>query len=177
MKFIDTKLTGVKIIKPIIHKDERGYFFESFRANLFNQNNIATKFVQVNRSSSKQGVLRGLHYQYKHPQGKLISVLSGCVYDVAVDIDPQSPTFCQWVGIEISAENKKMFWIAPGYAHGFYVLSDRAEFLYQCTDYYYPEYEKSIAYNDSIINIAWPLIDNAEPILSKKDRLAKNIIV
>ena len=173
MNFRDTELDGVKIIDPIVHGDERGYFFESFRSNHFAEKGIDFNLVQVNRSSSRQGVLRGLHYQNPNPQGKLISVLKGCVFDVAVDIDPTSATYKKWVGVEISAENKRLLWIAPGYAHGFYVLSTDAEFSYYCTDYYHPESENSIAWNDPSIGIEWPLLVDEHPILSAKDSAAK----
>lgn len=131
---------------------------------------INKPFVQDNLSRSKQGVLRGLHFQHKHPQGKLVSVLKGRVFDVAVDIRENSPTFAQWVGVELTEENKRQFWVPEGFAHGFIVLSDSADFYYKCTDYYYPEYEKSIRYDDPTIAVQWPA--HLEPQLSPKDQAA-----
>lgn len=142
---------------------------ETFRDDDFKKNVSDLSFVQDNHSKSTQGILRGLHYQIKQPQGKLVRVISGKVFDVAVDLRNSSPTFGKWVGIMLSAENKLMFWVPPGFAHGFYVISPEAEFVYKCTDYYAPEYERSIKWNDPSINIQWPIIPGIIPLLSKKD--------
>ncbi len=152
--------------------DERGFFFESFNQTKF-ETAIGRKvdFVQDNHSRSAKGVLRGLHYQIQQPQGKLVRVTSGAVFDVAVDIRKSSPTFGQWAGVELNAENHRQLWVPAGFAHGFVVLSDTADFLYKTTDYYAPEFERSIAWNDSAIGIQWPI--QGEPSLSAKDRQAK----
>ncbi len=161
------------IIEPTVFGDDRGFFMETFRESFFNEVGIEGPFVQDNHSSSVRGVLRGLHYQTKQPQGKLVRVISGEVYDVAVDLRKGSPTFGQHVGEYLSAENKKMFWVAPGFAHGFLVTSERAEFVYKCTDYYAPEYERSLLWNDPALNIHWPI--DGEPELSQKDRDASTL--
>ncbi len=145
---------------------------ETFRREFFQANVAPVDFVQDNHSSSVRGVLRGLHYQVKRTQGKLVRVIAGRVFDVAVDLRKSSPYFGQWAGATLSAENKEMLWIPPGFAHGFYVLSEHAEFVYKCTDYYAPEYERSILWNDPDIGIDWPLSDNFLPILSEKDKNA-----
>ncbi|HHX3463860.1 TPA: dTDP-4-dehydrorhamnose 3,5-epimerase [Legionella pneumophila] len=172
MNVMETKIPGVKIIEPSVHGDGRGYFYESFQAKRY-QDLVGIKdhFVQDNFSRSQKGVLRGLHCQSQQAQGKLVSVLAGEVFDVAVDIRLGSPTFGQWVGVILSGENKKQFWIPKGFAHGFYVLSDVADFTYKCTDYYHPESEFSIHYLDPQLAIDWPL---GEPVqLSPKDAAAK----
>jgi len=162
------------LIEPKVFKDERGFFFESYQKERFNKENIAFDFVQDNHSRSKQGILRGLHYQIQQPQGKLVRVVHGEVFDVAVDIRKGSATFGQWAGDFLSAENKRMLWVPPGFAHGFYVTSPEAEVLYKATDYYAPEWERTISWNDSDINIEWPL--NGEmPILSAKDQAGKSL--
>ncbi|MBF0257177.1 MAG: dTDP-4-dehydrorhamnose 3,5-epimerase [Gammaproteobacteria bacterium] len=169
MKVIDTAIPEVKIIEPRVFGDERGFFFESFNRRQFEQAiGIEANFVQDNHSRSAQHVLRGLHYQIQQPQGKLVRVVSGRVFDVAVDIRQGSPSFGQWVGVELSAENHRQFWVPPGFAHGFVVLSETADFLYKTTDYYAPEYERCIRWNDPQIGIHWPL--QAEPQLSAKDQ-------
>lgn len=169
MNVIQTILPGVLILEPRVFGDERGFFFESFnQKTLAERAGIATPFVQDNHSRSARNVLRGLHYQIRQPQGKLVRVTAGEVYDVAVDIRKSSPTFGKWVGASLSAENKRMMWVPPGFAHGFLVLSDYAEFLYKTTDYYAPEFERSIAWNDPDLAIDWPL--DAEPQLSAKDK-------
>lgn len=169
MNVIQTALPGVLILEPKVFGDERGFFFESFnQRTLAELAGITTPFVQDNHSRSAGNVLRGLHYQIRHPQGKLVRAIAGEVFDVAVDIRKSSPTFGKWVGVSLSAENKRMMWVPPGFAHGFLVLSDYAEFLYKTTDYYAPEFERSIAWNDPDIAIAWPL--GAEPQLSAKDK-------
>ncbi len=166
MKVIETKIPGVLIIEPKVFGDSRGFFLESFHADRYAEYGIESNFVQDNYSRSTKGVLRGLHYQKKYPQGKLVSVTSGIVFDVAVDIRQDSSTFGQWVGIILSADDHKQFYIPPGLAHGFCVLSETADFQYKCTDYYHPEDEASIRWNDPYIAIEWNI---SEPILSEKD--------
>ncbi|MEO5342088.1 MAG: dTDP-4-dehydrorhamnose 3,5-epimerase [Gammaproteobacteria bacterium SHHR-1] len=169
MKVIDTAIAEVKIIEPRVFGDERGFFFESFNRRQFEQAiGIEANFVQDNHSRSAQHVLRGLHYQIQQPQGKLVRVVSGQVFDVAVDIRQGSPSFGQWVGVELNAENHRQFWLPPGFAHGFVVLSETADFLYKTTDYYAPEHERCIIWNDPQIGIDWPL--PAAPRLSAKDQ-------
>jgi dTDP-4-dehydrorhamnose 3,5-epimerase len=164
-----TAVPDVLLIEPKVFGDARGFFFESYNGRAFAEaSGLDVDFVQDNHSRSARGVLRGLHYQIQQPQGKLVRVVAGAVFDVAVDIRKASPTFGKWVGIELSAENKKMIWVPPGFAHGFLVLSEVAEFLYKTTDYYAPNYERSIAWNDPDIGIAWPLA--GEPLLSTKDQ-------
>lgn len=169
MKISPTSIPDVVVIEPTVFGDDRGFFFESFNATQFRQA-IGTEFtfVQDNHSRSKRNVLRGLHYQIKQAQGKLMRVIAGEVFDVAVDIRKNAPTFGQWVGEILSAENKKQFWVPPGFAHGFLVLSETADFVYKTTDYYAPEHERCIAWNDPILNISWPI--KGAPELSKKDR-------
>lgn len=172
MKFIDTAIPDVKIIEPTVFGDERGFFMETFRQSLFEENCSTRPFVQDNHSKSRQGILRGLHYQINNPQGKLVRVVSGEVFDVAVDLRRSSATFGKWVGVLLSAENKRQLWVPEGFAHGFYVTSDSAEFVYKCTDYYAPEYDRSLRWNDPALNIQWPLVDNSQPQLSAKDENA-----
>ncbi len=169
MDIIDTGLRDVKILRPRVFGDDRGFFMETFRDKTFRDRVADFSFVQDNHSRSSRGVLRGLHYQILQPQGKLVRVISGQVFDVAVDIRKNSPAFGCWTGAVLSAENKEMFWVPPGFAHGFYVLSDSAEFVYKCTEYYAPEHERSILWNDPAIGIDWPLIDQRAPQLSSKD--------
>lgn len=172
MKVIDTKFPDVKIIEPNVFGDERGFFMETWQQKKFEElvTGKPTVFVQDNHSKSKKGILRGLHYQTENTQGKLVRVISGEVFDVAVDIRKNSPTFGQWVGVYLSAENKRQLWIPEGFAHGFYVTSDEAEFVYKCTDYYNPTTEYSILWCDESIGINWPYVET--PILSQKDQLA-----
>ncbi|WP_096084688.1 dTDP-4-dehydrorhamnose 3,5-epimerase [Agaribacterium haliotis] len=172
MKFIQTKIPEVVILEPQVFGDDRGFFMETFRASEFNEKCAPREFVQENHSSSAQGILRGLHYQIQNPQGKLVRVVKGSVYDVAVDIRKSSATFGQWVGVELSAANKRQLWVPEGFAHGFYVTSESAEFVYKCTNYYAPEYERSLLWNDSRLSIDWPLVDNQAPTLSEKDAQA-----
>lgn len=172
MKFIPTQIPDVILIEPKIFQDERGFFLESYQRNHFRAAGIDADFVQDNHSKSRQGTLRGLHYQIKHPQGKLVRVTSGEIFDVAVDLRRNSPTFGKWVGDFLSADNKKMLWVPAGFAHGFFVTSPSAELLYKATDYYTPEWERTIAWNDPTINISWP-IQNEGPVLSPKDRTGK----
>lgn len=169
MKVIPTEIPDVLIIEPQVYGDDRGFFLESFNQKDFREKTgVNTTFVQDNHSMSLKNVLRGLHYQIPNPQGKLVRVVNGSVFDVAVDARQSSPTFGQWVGCILSAENKRIFWVPEGFAHGFLVLSERAEFLYKTTNYYYPQYEKTIAWNDADLGIDWPL--DTPPILSPKDQ-------
>ena len=162
-----TGIAGVLLIEPKIFGDARGFFFESWNAQAFATAGIPAAFVQDNHSRSPRGVLRGLHYQIVQPQGKLVRVTAGAVYDVAVDLRRASPTFGRWVGERLSGENRRMLWIPPGFGHGFLVLSDSADFLYKTTDYYAPEHERVIAWNDPDLAIAWPL--SGAPTLSARD--------
>jgi dTDP-4-dehydrorhamnose 3,5-epimerase len=171
MKVIKTAIPEVLIFEPAVYGDDRGFFMESFNASVFReQTGLDREFVQDNHSRSTRGVLRGLHYQVKQPQGKLVRVTSGAVFDVAVDIRKSSPTFGQWVGVELSEENKRQLWVPEGFAHGFLVTSDTADFLYKTTDYWYPEHERSIVWNDPAIGITWPIQD--APTLADKDAKA-----
>lgn len=172
MEFVPTALPDVVMIKPKVFEDPRGFFMETYREDRFTSGGISQRFVQENHSASGMGVLRGLHYQIRQTQGKLVRVLSGEIFDVAVDIRRSSPTFGQWVGIILSAENKNQLWIPGGFAHGFFVISDRAEVVYKVTDYYAPEWERSILWNDPKIAIEWPL-NGIDPILSQKDVIGK----
>ena len=168
MKIIPTEIPDVLIIEPKVFGDERGFFFESFNKKTFEElTNVSVDFVQDNHSKSAKGVLRGLHYQIKQPQGKLVRVSQGEVLDVAVDLRKSSSTFGQWVGINLSAENKRQLWVPAGFAHGFVVLSKTAEFLYKTTDYYAPEYERCIRWNDTELAIDWQCSD--KPLVSEKD--------
>ena len=170
-KFTETKIKGVYIIEPKVFGDNRGYFMETYNKEHFAEAGLTMNFVQDNESSSSKGVLRGLHFQTKHTQGKLVRVTKGEVFDVAVDLRKGSPTYGQWEGVVLSAENKKQFYIPEGFAHGFLVLSDHAIFNYKCTDFYCPEGEGGVLWNDPYIGIEWPLdgIDNI--ILSEKDKV------
>jgi dTDP-4-dehydrorhamnose 3,5-epimerase len=172
MEIIKTAIPDVLIFKPKVWGDERGYFFESFRQQWFEDAGIAANFVQDNQSSSQKNVLRGLHYQIQKPQGKLVRVISGEVFDVAVDLRKSSPSFGQSVGVNLSDTNNLMLWIPPGFAHGFSVVSEHAELYYKCTEYYAPEYDRSLLWNDPALKIVWPL-SSAEPVLSPKDIAAK----
>ena len=168
MNVIDTEIPEVKIIEPKVFGDERGFFYESYNKRLFEEKTgIAREFVQDNHSRSSKGVLRGLHYQIRQPQGKLVRVTAGEVFDVAVDIRKSSPTFGQWAGVNLSAENKRQLWIPEGFAHGFLVLADKTEFLYKTTDYYAPAFERCIYWKDADLAIEWPCTD--EPLVSDKD--------
>ncbi|MBB1442439.1 dTDP-4-dehydrorhamnose 3,5-epimerase [Pseudoalteromonas sp. SG43-3] len=169
MKFIETNIPDVKIIEPQVFGDERGFFMETFRTELFNQHCGERTFVQENHSKSAHGILRGLHYQTQNTQGKLVRVTQGEVYDVAVDMRKSSPTFGQWVGVLLSAENKRQLWVPEGFAHGFYVTTETAEFVYKCTDVYNPNVEVSIKWDDPTLNIDWPLVEGKLPQLSAKD--------
>ena len=169
-KITKCEIEGLYILEPKVFYDDRGYFMETYNQNDFDELGLNMKFVQDNESKSKRGVLRGLHFQKKHPQGKLVRVINGSVYDVAVDIRKNSKTFGKWVGVELSEENKKQFYIPEGFAHGFLVLSEEAQFVYKCSDFYYPEDEGGIIYNDSTINISWPIPEDMEVVISEKDK-------
>jgi dTDP-4-dehydrorhamnose 3,5-epimerase len=172
MNITATALPEVLLIEPKVFGDDRGFFFESYNRRAFAEaTGIDVDFVQDNHSRSAKNVLRGLHYQIEQAQGKLVRVVAGEVFDVAVDLRRQSPNFGKWVGLNLSAENKRMMWVPPGFAHGFLVLSDAAEFLYKTTDYYAPQHERCIAWNDPDLAIEWPLA--GEPALSAKDQLGK----
>ena len=168
-QFLSLRIPDVILIEPEVFDDERGFFIESYQKERFATAGISYEFVQDNHSRSMQGVLRGLHYQIKKPQGKLIRVVAGEIFDVAVDLRKASATFGQWVEAYLSAENKKQIWVPPGFAHGFYVISEYAEVLYKATDYYAPQWERSILWNDPRIGIQWPLINGEQPNLSIKD--------
>ena len=169
MKFIETAIPDVKILEPTVFGDERGFFMETFRVDTFNEHCGERVFVQDNHSKSGHGILRGLHYQTENTQGKLVRVTSGEVYDVAVDMRESSPTFGQHVGVILSGDNKRQLWVPEGFAHGFYVMSESAEFVYKCTDFYAPEYEVSLKWDDESLDIKWPLRDGRQPALSTKD--------
>ena len=170
MNVIDTSIADVKIIEPKVFGDQRGFFLETFQQERYAEAGINLPFVRDNHSRSAKGVLRGLHYQKTKPQGKLVRVVSGEVFDVAVDIRKSSPTFGKWEGTILSAENKRQFWVPPGLAHGFLVLSDSADFEYKCTDYYDPADEGALKWNDPDVGIVWP--DSVQPMLSEKDSVA-----
>ncbi|WP_426110166.1 dTDP-4-dehydrorhamnose 3,5-epimerase [Massilia sp. PWRC2] len=172
MKIIPTSIPDVVILEPTVYGDARGFFYESFNERKFRElTGSDARFVQDNHSKSVKGVLRGLHYQLQQTQGKLVRVVAGAVFDVAVDIRKSSPTFGQWVGVELSSDNQRQLWVPPGFAHGFVTTSDSAEFLYKTTDYWAPEYERSILWNDPAIGIDWPM--DVEPQLSAKDKVGK----
>ncbi len=175
MKAIPTHLPDVIIIEPQVFNDARGFFMESYHLQKMTALGITAPFVQDNHSRSQQGTLRGLHYQIRQAQGKLVRVAYGEVFDVAVDLRRRSPTFGQWSGARLSADNKLMVWIPPGFAHGFYVLSDWADLLYKVTDFYAPEWERTLIWNDPQSNIDWPLINGQRPILSPKDAQGKRL--
>ncbi|NHC10117.1 dTDP-4-dehydrorhamnose 3,5-epimerase [Stutzerimonas degradans] len=172
MKIIETSIPDVLIIEPKVFGDERGFFYESFNAAAFEAaTGLKRQFVQDNHSKSQRGVLRGLHYQIQQPQGKLVRVVAGEVFDVAVDLRRSSPSFGRWTGVLLNAENKRQLWMPEGFAHGFVVLSETAEFLYKTTDYYAPEHERSLLWNDPELGIDWPL--DTPPQLSAKDQAGK----
>jgi dTDP-4-dehydrorhamnose 3,5-epimerase len=172
MQVIERALNGVVLMEPKVFGDARGFFLESFNRRVFTElTGVDRDFVQDNHSRSARGVLRGLHYQILQPQGKLVRVVAGAVFDVAVDLRRSSPTFGQWFGAELSADNKRVMWIPPGFAHGFLVTSDSAEFLYKTTDYWAPEHERSLMWNDPAVGVRWPV--EGEPLLSQKDRAGK----
>lgn len=167
MKVTPTAIPDVRLIEPRMFGDDRGFFFESWNARAFEDAGIGAVFVQDNHSRSRRGVLRGLHYQIEHAQGKLVRCVAGEVYDVAVDLRRSSPTFGRWVGVALSAANARMLWVPPGFAHGFVVLSDAADFLYKTTDYWHPEHERTLLWNDPALGIDWPL--SGAPVINAKD--------
>ncbi len=170
MQFRPMAISDVLLIIPDVKGDDRGFFMEVFQSRKFSEAGISAPFVQDNHSRSRQGVLRGLHYQINHTQGKLVRTIVGEIFDVAVDLRKSSPTFGEWVGTHLSAENKYQLWIPPGFAHGFYVLSDWADFLYKTTDFYAPEFERTLLWNDPDIGIQWPFLNGQSPVLSSKDQ-------
>jgi len=169
MQASPTRIAEIQIVSPEVLSDQRGFFFESYCKSDFESLGIGDEFVQDNQSGSSGGVLRGLHYQIKHPQGKLVRVVAGEIFDVAVDLRQGSPTFGDWIGVRLSAANRRMLWIPAGFAHGFYTISEWAEVVYKVTDYYTPEWERTLRWNDPQVNIDWPLMKGRDPILSKKD--------
>lgn len=175
MKVVSTSIADLLILEPEVFGDARGFFMESFNARTFaDVSGLEVDFVQDNHSRSQRGVLRGLHYQLSQPQGKLVRVVSGRVFDVAVDMRRSSPTFGRWAGVELSEENHRQFWVPAGFAHGFVVLSETADFLYKTTDYYAPEHERCLAWDDPAVGVEWPL-EGIEPLLSAKDRVGKSL--
>ena len=176
MNIIPTPLEGAFILEPKVFGDARGFFMESYnRRDFAEATGLDVDFVQDNHSRSRRGVLRGLHYQINQPQGKLVRAVRGAVFDVAVDIRRSSPTFGRWTGTELSEDNQRQLWIPPGFAHGFVVLSESADFLYKASDWYAPEHERGIAWNDPSIGVEWPLATIGEPLLSDKDRAAPTL--
>lgn len=173
MDFIPTRIPEVILIYPVVFGDERGFFMETYRQAEFSAAGIQANFVQDNHSGSVKGTLRGLHYQIQRSQGKLVQVVSGEIFDVAVDLRRSSPTYGNWVGERLSSENKRQLWIPPGFAHGFYVLSDWANVIYKVTDYYAPEWDRTLLWNDPEIGIDWPLIGGMETQISEKDSYGK----
>ena len=174
-KFEKTSIEGVVVIEPTVFGDERGWFMETYNEQEFKENGIDVQFVQDNQSKSTKGVLRGLHFQTRHPQGKLVRVVKGEVFDVAVDIREDSPTYGKWEGIVLSEDNRKQFFIPAGLAHGFLVLSEEAEFVYKCTDFYDPQGEGGLLWNDETIGIEWPIEEGMEIKLSQKIRIIQSL--
>ena len=168
--FIKTDIDGVIIVEPTVYGDDRGYFMETYNYNEFCEGGINTTFVQDNQSKSRKGVLRGMHFQKTYSQAKLVRVISGSVYDVAVDMRKDSPTYGKWVGVELSVQNKRQFFIPKNFAHGFLVLSDEAEFVYKCDDFYHPEDEGGLAWDDPDVGIKWPITEDMTVLLSEKDK-------
>lgn len=169
MKFVPTTLPDIVLIEPDVFGDQRGFFMEVYHAQKFSEAGISETFVQDNHSGSQTGTLRGLHYQIKHAQGKLLRVTRGEIYDVAVDLRRSSPHFGKWSGVVLSEETRRQLWVPKGFAHGFYVLSDWAELIYKTTDFYAPEWERTLLWNDPALGIDWPLVDDRPPIISAKD--------
>lgn len=169
MNIVDTAIPDVKILEPKVFGDERGFFLETFREDWFREHVADVSFVQDNHSKSGQGILRGLHYQTQQTQGKLVRVVAGEVYDVAVDMRKNSPTFGKHVGVLLSGDNKRQLWVPEGFAHGFYVTTESAEFVYKCTNYYAPEFEQSLLWDEPNLGIQWPLVGGSQPLLSPKD--------
>jgi dTDP-4-dehydrorhamnose 3,5-epimerase len=175
MDFSPTAIPDVLLVRPKVFQDDRGFFVETYRADAFAAAGVHAGFVQDNHSGSHRGALRGLHYQVQHAQGKLVRVVAGEVFDAAVDLRRSSPSFGQWVGAHLSAENRQMLWIPAGFAHGFYTLSEWAEVIYKVTDVYAPEWERTLAWDDPAVAIAWPLIEGQLPTLSAKDAAGKRL--
>ena len=173
MRVIDTTPSGAMLFEPTVYEDDRGFFFESWNSEVFATLGLNQNFVQDNHSKSSKNVLRGLHYQIQYPQGKLVRVVAGSVYDVVVDIRRSSPTFLHWAGFTLSAANRHILWVPPGFAHGFLALEDDTEFLYRCTEIYAAEYDRTILWNDADLGIKWPL--SGPPNLSAKDQLGKSL--
>jgi dTDP-4-dehydrorhamnose 3,5-epimerase len=171
MKFLPTDIPDVIRIEPEVHSDDRGFFMETWRRQQFDEAGLTAAFVQENHSRSQRGVLRGLHYQISKPQGKLVRVVRGEVFDVAVDLRRSSPTFRTWIGVTLSEDNKQQLWVPPGFAHGFLVLSQMADIVYRCTEYFAPEFERVLLWDDTAVSIDWPLPRGIKPSLSEKDSL------
>ncbi|MEJ2630550.1 MAG: dTDP-4-dehydrorhamnose 3,5-epimerase [Acidihalobacter sp.] len=169
MRFMPTAIPDVVVVEPDVFGDARGFFLETWHEAKFREGGLDAEFVQDNHSRSRQGILRGLHYQIERPQGKLVRVITGRVFDVAVDLRRSSPTFGRWVGEELSEDNHRMLWVPPGFAHGFYVLSESADFVYKCTEFYAPEHERCIRWDDPELGIGWPIPTHAAPLVSEKD--------
>ena len=169
MKFVATDLPGVVIVEPQVFGDARGFFMETYQERVFAEAGLPTHFVQDNHSGSRQGILRGLHYQIRQPQGKLVRAVAGEVFDVAVDLRKSSSHFGKWFGLVLSAENKRMLWVPPGFGHGYYVLSEWAEFVYKTTDFYAPQWERTLRWDDPQVGVDWPLVTGQPPLLSAKD--------
>jgi dTDP-4-dehydrorhamnose 3,5-epimerase len=172
MEIIDTPIADVKLLKPRVFSDERGFFLESWNARTFAALGLDLAFVQDNHSRSSRGTLRGIHYQIRRPQGKLVRVVRGRVYDIAVDLRRSAPTFGRWVGAELSDDNHRQLWVPPGFGHAFYVMSETADFLYKCTEFYAPEFDRSLRWDDPTIAIDWPVPVGETPLLSDKDLAA-----
>jgi dTDP-4-dehydrorhamnose 3,5-epimerase len=172
MEFVPTRLPEVILIKPRVYGDHRGFFLETWHQQRFAEAGINAHFIQDNHSHSRQLTLRGLHFQILQPQGKLVRVAYGAAFDVAVDMRRSSPRFGQWVGVELSSENHHMLWVPPGFAHGYLALSEQADFIYKCTDYYAPQHERAVRWNDASIDVDWPLSAGVAPLLSSKDAAA-----
>jgi dTDP-4-dehydrorhamnose 3,5-epimerase len=170
MKITETRISDVKLIEPKVFGDDRGFFMETWNQKAFREVGIDATFVQDNHSRSVKNTLRGMHYQIKQPQGKLVRVTRGKVFDVAVDLRKSSPTFGQWVGELLSEENRRMLWVPPGFAHGFLVTSETADFQYKCTDFYAPQHERCIHWSDRMLGIAWPIAGDTDPLVSQKDQ-------
>lgn len=170
MQFIPTSIPDVVLVEPKVFGDQRGFFFEVYRLDYFQQAGIPEQFIQDNHSGSQKNTLRGLHYQIQHPQGKLVRAISGEIFDVAVDIRRSSPTFLSWVGVRLSAKNRLQLWVPPGFAHGFLVMSEWAEVVYKVTDIYAPDWERTIAWDEPQIGVRWPILPGEQPVLSQKDR-------
>jgi dTDP-4-dehydrorhamnose 3,5-epimerase len=175
MQFIPTRIEGVVLIKPKLFGDSRGFFMETWQEQKFAAAGISARFVQDNHSRSSKWTLRGMHYQIQQPQGKLVRVVRGSVFDVAVDLRASSPTFGEWVGTELDDRDNHMLWVPPGFAHGFLALSESVDLIYRCTDFYAPQHERAIAWNDHRLGIAWPLPAGVQPLLAPKDKAAPAI--